>query len=164
MRTGDWDACFARGVPMFAPYAPIAARWRTLRDFPALAELGRAWRAVGAPGLAPSRASLAIEPARALKAIDYERRIVRDGALGLREGSWHDLMNLLVWCRFPCAKLALSQAHVQAVRHGELDLRGQDEGRRCSLEHDGDAAPLLCLPRARAAAGAAPCRCSPPRP
>ena len=37
----------------------------------------------------------------------YDARIAREGCVPTRPGSWHDLMNALVWATFPAAKRAL---------------------------------------------------------
>ena len=39
----------------------------------------------------------------------YDARIAREGCVPTRPGSWHDLMNALVWATFPEAKRALHQ-------------------------------------------------------
>ena len=39
----------------------------------------------------------------------YDARIARDGCVPTRPGSWHDLMNALVWATFPLAKRALHE-------------------------------------------------------
>ena len=51
-------------------------------------------------------------PARALSAIDFERRVVEQNELIVRPNSLHDLMNALVWMTFPKTKRAISEAHV----------------------------------------------------
>ena len=43
----------------------------------------------------------------------YDARIAREGCVPTRPGSWHDLMNALVWATFPLAKRAL-----HARQHG----------------------------------------------
>lgn len=39
----------------------------------------------------------------------YDARIAREGCVPTRPGSWHDLMNALVWATFPAAKRALHE-------------------------------------------------------
>ena len=51
-------------------------------------------------------------PARALSAIDFERRVVEHNELIIRPNSLHDLLNALVWLTFPKTKRAISEAHV----------------------------------------------------
>jgi hypothetical protein len=38
------------------------------------------------------------------------------GDLAVREGDWHDLFNVLVWCVFPATKAALNARHVDAAQ------------------------------------------------
>ncbi len=42
-------------------------------------------------------------------ALMYDARIAREGCVPTRPGSWHDLMNALVWATFPLAKRALHE-------------------------------------------------------
>lgn len=69
----------------------------------------------------------------------YDARIAREGCVPTRPGSWHDLMNALVWATFPLAKRALherqhslvvpAQPGESAHRSRELDaLALLDEG------------------------------------
>ncbi len=51
-------------------------------------------------------------PARALSAIDFERRVVEQNELIVRPDSLHDVLNALVWLTFPKTKRAISEAHV----------------------------------------------------
>ncbi len=51
-------------------------------------------------------------PARAISAIDFERRVVEQNELIVRPNSLHDLLNVLVWLAFPKTKRAISEAHV----------------------------------------------------
>lgn len=46
----------------------------------------------------------------------YDARIVNEGVVPTREGSWHDLMNALVWATFPKAKKALHTRQHGLVR------------------------------------------------
>jgi hypothetical protein len=50
--------------------------------------------------------------ARALSAIEFERRVVERNELVVRPDNLHDLMNALVWRTFPRSKRAISEAHV----------------------------------------------------
>ena len=69
----------------------------------------------------------------------YDARIIHAGCVPTRPGSWHDLMNALVWATFPLAKRALHERQhglvvlpapgVSARRPRELDaLALLDEG------------------------------------
>jgi hypothetical protein len=50
----------------------------------------------------------------------YERAVAARGMLGVREGDWHDLMNVLAWRTFPQAKAVINARHV-----AELDASGR---------------------------------------
>lgn len=45
----------------------------------------------------------------------YDARIAREGCVPTRPGSWHDLMNALVWATFPAAKRALHERQHELV-------------------------------------------------
>lgn len=40
--------------------------------------------------------------------VHYEARIFERGDIATRIGNWHDLLNAMVWCRFPALKSALN--------------------------------------------------------
>lgn len=61
----------------------------------------------------------------------YDARIVNEGVVPTREGSWHDLMNALVWATFPRAKKAL---HTR--QHGLVRLAAPGESLRRPRELD----------------------------
>lgn len=50
-------------------------------------------------------------PDRRLSARDYETRILETGEVPTRADTWHDVLNALVWLRFPRFKAALNAAH-----------------------------------------------------
>lgn len=110
----DWDPCFARRSPMFDACAPIAERWQTCRSFPDREHCAQALAANAMPVLNRDRRPVVlVDPDLAAGAGAFERAVAESGQLGLRENSWHDLMNLLVWCVFPQSKAALNAAHVE---------------------------------------------------
>ena len=75
--------------------------------------------------------SLVSPPARALSAIDFERRVVERNELVVRPGSLHDLLNALVWLTFPKTKRAISEAHVAlGVNADGVPRRGAAPHRR----------------------------------
>jgi hypothetical protein len=61
----------------------------------------------------------------------YEARTFVRGELEMRERSWHDLFNVLVWLVFPRAKAALNARHYS-----------EEQARRAG----GQSADVLCLP------------------
>lgn len=46
----------------------------------------------------------------------YESRIHEWGAIATRTGNWHDLLNAMVWCRFPAIKSALNLRQFRDVQ------------------------------------------------
>ena len=102
-----WDQALFERTPLFATIAPAAARIGARSAFPtpdeidaALAELAGV-RFVRQPPR-PRRARRTPDDPRQL----YDARIVA-GEVPTRAGSWHDLMNALVWATFPVAKRTL---------------------------------------------------------
>lgn len=145
-----WDADLARKSPLFWP---LHAAFASLASVARLAGAGES-EAETFPqpehidaALSPL-AGIRFErqkpvPRRRRQARDpssmYDARIAREGCVPTRPGSWHDLMNALVWATFPLAKRALherqhslvvpAQPGESAHRSRELDaLALLDEG------------------------------------
>ncbi|MBC7780265.1 MAG: DUF3025 domain-containing protein [Proteobacteria bacterium] len=111
-----WNPHFVRASPMFAAYAPIAARWADLECFPNASQCAQSIASNATAVTNRSGRALCPEaPVPGAGASDFERAVAGSGALALRDGSWHDLLNLLVWCVFPRAKAALNAAHVDDI-------------------------------------------------
>jgi hypothetical protein len=54
--------------------------------------------------------------------LHYEQRIAERGQVATRAGNWHDLLNALVWLRYPAIKQALNRRHmVEIARMGPKD-------------------------------------------
>lgn len=116
LRTMAWDRDFLARSPMFEPLRAHARAfddsWPQLADLQSLLDrrYPPACNAGGMPlRLVPQgRRSGAFEEG-------YEPRLYLKGELQVREGSWHDLFNVLVWLAFPRAKAALNQRHYAAL-------------------------------------------------
>jgi hypothetical protein len=82
-------------------------------------------RLVGPPPvmLAPPAPSPRGRRARRLDEL-YEMQIAEHARLPTRPESWHDLMNVLVWCAFPRSKRALVERHRRAILEGPPPRRG----------------------------------------
>lgn len=52
-------------------------------------------------------------------AAEYEQRIFNSGRIPTREHNSHDLLNGLVWLRFPALKSALNRRHCEQLAHPE---------------------------------------------
>lgn len=48
--------------------------------------------------------------------LHYEARIFERGEIATREHNWHDLLNAMVWCRFPQIKAALNRRQHQDLQ------------------------------------------------
>lgn len=111
--------------PAFAPYRELIDTLELARALPPLDALDARAAALGtrnARGL-PLRF---FAPDGRLSARDYETHILRTGQVPTRADTWHDVLNALVWLRFPRFKAALNAAHGEALA-GETDTR---RGRR----------------------------------
>jgi Protein of unknown function (DUF3025) len=113
----EWDAAFLARSPMFEPLRPHAGAFGA--DWPRLADLQRLLDRRNPPpcnaGGMPVRV---VQQGRRAVAFEdrYEPRLYLRGELQAKEGSWHDLFNVLVWLTFPLAKAALNQRHYEALR------------------------------------------------
>jgi hypothetical protein len=111
--------------PAFAPYRALIDALGLAHGLPTLDALNALAAARGttqAHGL-PLRF---FAPDGRLSARDYETHILHTGQVPTRSDTWHDVLNALVWLRFPRFKAALNAAHGEAIA-GETDSR---RGRR----------------------------------
>ncbi len=76
------------------------------------------------------------------EALHYELRIAHRGEISTRECNWHDLLNALVWLRFPDLKRALNARQVE-----EIGVAGPRERTRaqCALTHFDEAGVIVVL-------------------
>ncbi len=75
--------------------------------------------------------------AGALSARAYESLILQTGCIPTRADSWHDLMNALVWLRFPQLKAGLNAAHGAAMRYESSAARGPRRDALTMLDESG---------------------------
>jgi Protein of unknown function (DUF3025) len=54
-------------------------------------------------------------PALLADGLHYEQRIAERGDIATREGNWHDLLNALVWLRYPALKQALNRRQMAEI-------------------------------------------------
>ncbi|HEX6831894.1 MAG TPA: DUF3025 domain-containing protein [Rudaea sp.] len=54
-------------------------------------------------------------PALLADGLHYEQRIAERGEIATRERNWHDLLNALVWLRFPALKAALNARQMAGI-------------------------------------------------
>jgi hypothetical protein len=93
-----WRARFFDESPLYDPIRGAAALFAGCSAFPTPEEIDEALRA---------RAGVRFVRQRPREAVLYDARIVNEGAVPTRHGSWHDFLNALVWATFPRAKSAL---------------------------------------------------------
>jgi len=58
---------------------------------------------------------VAQSPALLADGLHYEQRIAERGEIATRERNWHDLLNALIWLRFPQLKAALNSRQVEQI-------------------------------------------------
>jgi hypothetical protein len=58
---------------------------------------------------------VAQSPALLADGLHYEQRIAERGEIATRERNWHDLLNALIWLRFPELKAALNSRQVEQI-------------------------------------------------
>jgi len=138
-RAVAWSATFD-AHPLFSAVAPFAARFRDFEVFPSVRDVDRLLPESGVrfeesrpKGRAQRRA------ARAQSERGYDERIA-DGVVPTRAGSWHDLMNALVWAAFPRAKRALHSRQREIVAR---DSAGATARTARARSREGDALALF---------------------
>ena len=72
-----------------------------------------------------------------LSARDYETHILHTGQVPTRADTWHDVLNALVWLRFPRFKAALNAAHGEALRLETDTRRGRRRDALTVLDESG---------------------------
>ena len=111
--------------PAFAPYHAMIDVLDLARGLPSLDALN-ALAAECGTAQARDLPLRFVAPAGRLPAREYETRILQTGRVPTRPDTWHDVLNALVWLRFPDFKSALNVAHGEAIAV-ETDTR---RGRR----------------------------------
>lgn len=77
------------------------------------------------------------EPQGRLAARAYETHILETGEVPTRADTWHDILNALVWLRFPRFKAALNAAHGLAIGEETEALRGRRRDALTVLDESG---------------------------
>jgi hypothetical protein len=122
--------------PAFAPYRELIDALGLARGLPSMAALNAlasARKTQQARGL-PLRffAADGRLPAR-----DYETHTLQTGEVPTRGDTWHDVLNALVWLRFPRFKSALNAAHGEAIAHEADSRRGRRRDALTVLDESG---------------------------
>jgi hypothetical protein len=122
--------------PAFAPYRELIDALELARGRPSLDALNALAAARGttqARGL-PLRFFV---PDGRLSARDYETYILHTGQVPTRGDTWHDVLNALVWLRFPRFKAALNAAHGEAIALETDTRRGRRRDALTVLDESG---------------------------
>lgn len=74
--------------------------------------------------------------------LHYELRIAQRGEISTREGNWHDLLNAMIWLRYPALKYALNRRQVD-----EIGVAGPKSRTRaqCALTHFDEAGVIVAI-------------------
>ena len=124
---GDWDAEF--------PALLARPQW------PAIIELDRARRAADARDRIVRPAFVEQDAALLADGLHYEQRVAA-GVLATRRDNWHDLLNALVWLRYPRIKHALNARQFAEI--GEIGTTQRTRA-QCAMTHFDEAgAIVLC--------------------
>ncbi len=102
------------------------ADWPTLAALNELANHSR----IGADANMPR--FVAQTPTLLSDGLHYEQRIAERGQIATRERNWHDLLNALVWLRFPTLKAALNARQVSEISQVGSKQRSRAQ---CALTH-----------------------------
>ena len=122
--------------PAFAPYRALIDELELARGLPTLERLNALAKARGttqARGL-PLRF---IAPEGRLSAREYETHILHTGQVPSRPDTWHDVLNALVWLRFPHFKSALNVVHGEAIATETDSRRGRRRDAMTVLDESG---------------------------
>jgi len=124
---------------------PPLSQWR---DFAALLH-GPSWPDVaGLNGFVQNAANgkmpqfVAQTPELLRDGLHYEARIAERGQIATRERNWHDLLNALIWMRFPALKAALNAR--QCAEIGRVGAKQRSRA-QCALTHFDEAGIAVVL-------------------
>lgn len=122
--------------PAFTPYRELVVELALPRGLPTLEALNASAAARDIRNAAgwPLRF---VESSGRLSARAYETAILQTGAVPTRSTTWHDVLNALVWLRFPQFKGALNAAHGAAIAAEDGAVRGPARDALTVLDESG---------------------------
>jgi hypothetical protein len=85
---------------------------------------------------------MAQTPALLADGLHYEQRIADRGDISTREDNWHDLLNALIWLRYPDIKYALNQRQVREIARMGPKLRSRPQ---YALTHFDEAGVIVAV-------------------
>ncbi|MDR3388430.1 MAG: DUF3025 domain-containing protein [Rudaea sp.] len=112
------------------------AAWPSVDTLNALAENPRGSTLAGIPRF------VAQTPELLADGLHYEQRIAERGQIATRERNWHDLLNALIWVRFPALKAALNERQVEEIAQVGTRQRSRVQ---CALTHFDEAGVIVLL-------------------
>jgi hypothetical protein len=124
----NWRPRFFEGSPHFAPVREVALRFASDATFPSPERIDE---------LLGDRTPVRFVRASQNDKAPYDARIVNEGVVRTRDGSWHDFLNALVWATFPLAKTALHRRQHRIVVPGAA--RRTPEGDALAMLDEGGA-------------------------
>ena len=122
--------------PAFDPYRTLIDSLALERSFPSVAALSAAADRLGIVN-ADGKPLRFVTPDSRLSARDYETGILLNGCVPTRAANAHDLMNALVWLRFPRFKATLNRSHVAAIAAEPGTQRGRRRDALTVLDESG---------------------------
>lgn len=122
--------------PVFAGFQP----WRGLLEGPAWPDCAALQRAAAALG--QDLRFVEQTPGLLADGLHYEQRIALGRGIATRRDNWHDLLNALVWLRWPQLKQAMNLRQVQDI--ARVGPRRRTRG-QCALTHFDEAGVLVVL-------------------
>lgn len=116
-KSPEWNREALLYSPLFAPLHPLLANIRT-EGLPTLQDCNTLLAAQPSPLTVQNGMALHfVAQASGKQAFEaqYEPRCYLSGEVQMRENSWHDLFNALVWLTFPKSKAILNARHYHAL-------------------------------------------------
>jgi len=122
--------------PAFSPYRELIDALDLARARPSLDDLNAQAAALGTRNARDLPVRF-FAPDGRLSARDYETHILNTGQVPTRADAWHDVLNALVWLRFPRFKAALNAAHGEAIARETDTRRGRRRDALTVLDESG---------------------------
>ena len=122
--------------PAFAPYRALINKLGMARALPSLDSLNALAAELGTTQTHELPLRFIVPDGR-LSARDYETHILQSGQVPTRADTWHDVLNALVWLRFPNFKAALNAAHGEAITVETSPRRGRRRDALTMLDESG---------------------------
>ena len=117
MTPGGWDPLFLMRSAMFEALRPAGFSLSGLTDWPSLGDYANLLQDRGIANANGLPLRFVAQGTRTENPEDkYEARIYLKGEVQVRNESWHDLFNALVWLTFPKSKAALNRRHFLALQ------------------------------------------------